>query len=471
MKIRQGNDKAAGDGDLARRLGIAIRAAHLGIWEWDLRTNEFDYSDRAKEIFGFDKNEPVTRERIIEVLHPDDHQVAKEQAARSLDPSLEKRDPYRYRIYRADTGEMHWIHAFGEPVFETINGELVAVRFIGTLQDVTEEVLAKERIAHQEARLRLAIDASGVAVWELNLSDQTVTHSPELNRLCGFPPDAHPTLEEFRSRYAPGERERIEKLGAEARARGDTKLEAEIRHIWPDGTQKWLALRAQLAPGETEYGGRVIGVLVDITEQKKREEHQSLLLSELKHRIKNSFAITQSIISQTLRGEDLAEQTRSKLIARLQAMADAHDLVSKGAWESASLKSIMDRAREAFEDVQNSRIDLRSDEVALSPRAALSFSLVLHELFTNAVKYGSLSNSTGRVRIHVMREEIEDEPIVKFEWVETGGPPVAEGTREGFGTRLLERVFAVEFDAKIRRKFNAEGFRCEIQIPIRRLTD
>lgn len=192
---------------------------------------------------------PVTRDQIIAVLHPDDHRIAREQAERGLNPSLKRREPYRYRIHRADTGAQRWIHAFGEPVFATVDGKPVPIRYIGTLQDVTEEVLAKERLKNQEARLRLAIEASGIAVWEVNIADQSVTHSAELNRLCGFPPEARPTLEELRSRYAPRERERMERLGAEARARGDTKLEAEIRHLWPDGTEKWLSLRAQLAPG------------------------------------------------------------------------------------------------------------------------------------------------------------------------------------------------------------------------------
>jgi PAS domain-containing protein len=109
-------DKAEAGATSARKLAIALRAAALGVWEWDLVTDEFSYSDRAKEIFGFQAHEDVTRERIIATMHPDDHVVARDQALHSLDPSLTKRQPYRYRIFRADTGEMRWIHAFGEPV-------------------------------------------------------------------------------------------------------------------------------------------------------------------------------------------------------------------------------------------------------------------------------------------------------------------------------------------------------------------
>jgi PAS domain S-box-containing protein len=452
--------------EVARRLSIAVDAANLGIWEWDLRTNEFVYSDRAKEIFGFQKNEPVTRERIIEVLHPGDHQIAKEQATRDLDPSLQKRNPYRYRIYRANDGELRWIHAFGEPEFETVKGKLVAIRFVGTIQDVTEEVLAKEELAQQEARLRLAIEASGAAVWELNISDQTLTHSPELNKLLGFPPEARPTLEELRSRYAPGERQRIEKEGAEARTHRETDYQTEIHYIWPDGTDKWLLLRAQLAPGETDYDGRVIGVLIDITEQKKREEQQALLVSEFQHRIKNSFAIVHAIVSQTLRDEDITAETRTKLLARLQAIGHAHDLIGMGAWESASLLAIIDRTSAAFDGERSGRIELQVDDVNLSPRAALSFSLVLHELFTNAVKYGALSNDDGRVCI----KSEESKELLKLEWTEKNGPSVTQITRKGFGTRLIDGIFATEFDTVVRRQIIDRGLCLKLEIPIQRAT-
>jgi PAS domain S-box-containing protein len=457
-----------GEGDTGLRLAVAIRAADLGIWEWDLLRNEFSFSSRAKQIFGFPHNAPVTRQQIIDVLHPEDHAVARDQAARGLDPTIVKRDPYRYRIYRAGDRELRWIQAFGEPVFETIGGSLVAVRYLGTLQDITDDVLARERLAQEEARLRLAIEASGVAIWELNLADQTVSHSPELNKLCGFPEDARPTLEQLRSRYAPGERERMEKMGAEARARGETKIQAEIKHLWPDGTEKWLLLRAQVAPGQTGYGGRVIGVLADITEQKRREEQQTLLVSEFKHRIKNSFAIMQSIVSQTLQGEDVSQEVRSKLFARFKAMADAHDLIAGSRWEGASLLAVIHRAMETFASHER-RVELDVEDVELSPRAAVSFSLLLHELLTNALKYGALSNCDGHLRITAKRIRSEAVEVLSLEWVETGSPPTEGKMRAGFGTRLVDRVFSAEFGAHIARELSAGGLSLRLRVPLRRL--
>lgn len=453
---------------LAKKLAVALQAAELGVWEWDLAADRFIYSARAKEIFGFEPDVEVTRERILEVMHPEDHLRAKEQAARSMDPRNKQRLPYRYRIRRADNGAVRWIHAFGEPIFETRDGTLIAVGFIGTVQDVTAEVEAKERLEYQEARLRLAIEASGMAVWEIDLATEAVTHSPELNRLCGFPTDARPTLAEFRSRYAPGERERLELIGAEARSRGETKVATEIHHIWPDGTEKWLFLRAQLAPGEKNYGGRVIGVLIDITDEKQREQHQALMISELKHRIKNSFAVTQAVISQSLRGDEISPASRARLFARLQALASAHDEIVKGAWESASLKAVIGRARSTFEGNYDARVHVDGDDAILPPRAALAFSLVLHELFTNAIKYGSLSKEGGSIRIDLQADASEDSYLT-FRWSEHDGPAVAEPVHTGFGTRLLDRLLSAELDAGVTRRFDPAGFVCRIRVPLAKL--
>lgn len=465
-----GRPYSDGGDNVEQKLAVALQAAELGVWEWDLETDRFVYSERAKAIFGFPASEEVTRERILEVMHPEDHLRAREQAAQSMDPNNKQRSPYRYRISRASDGELRWIHAFGAPQFELRAGNPVAVRFIGTVQDVTSEVEAQEQLAYQEARLRLAIEASGMAVWEIDLATQCVTHSPELNRLCGFPPDTRPTLEEFRSRYAPGERERLERMGEEARSRGETKVATEIRHIWPDGTEKWLLLRAQLAPGEKHYGGRVIGVLIDITEQKRREEHQALMLSELKHRIKNSFAVTQAIISQSLRGEELSSASRTRLFARLHALANAHDEIVQGAWESTSLKAVIGRASNIFEGNYEAKIDVRGDDAVLPPRAALAFSLVLHELFTNAIKYGSLSNETGSIRID-LRTYTETSPHLSFTWSEHDGPAVGEPAHSGFGTRLLDRLLTAELEAEVERRFAAEGFLCRIRVPLAKLQE
>jgi PAS domain S-box-containing protein len=139
-----------------------------------------------------------------------------------------------------------------------------------------------------DARLRLALSFGDIAIWEMDIDRNEVTRSPNLNRLYGFPDDAKPTIAEYISRYAPGEADRVARLNAEAEARGDTHIEHEIKHLWPDGTVKWLLVRAEAAPPAPDGRRRALGIVVDITERKLAEER--LAASERRLRLSQQAA-------------------------------------------------------------------------------------------------------------------------------------------------------------------------------------
>ncbi len=144
-----------------------------------------------------------------------------------------------------------------------------------------------EGAADSDARLRLALAFGDLAIWELDVPHNHLTRSPELNRLYGFPPDATPQIADYLGRYAPGELERVTRLSEEAGARGDTKINIEIKHIWPDGTVKWLLVRAEAVdpePGKPTFGGHVLGIVIDITQRKLIE----LALVESERRLRLS---------------------------------------------------------------------------------------------------------------------------------------------------------------------------------------
>lgn len=262
------------------RFEIAAHAASLGVWHWELQTGVFHYSDRAKEICGFDPSQEVTLEDLRAITHPDDFQWTAALATRSFDPADRAQEPYRYRILRADSGELRWVLAHGKAIFSSEEPNATALHYIGTIQDITQQRNAEQALIESEARLRYAIEAGKMAVWEIDLDRNTITPSPKLNQLCGFPADASPSLEELRSRYAPGEAERIDKESAELVARGETQIQTTIKQIWPDGTQKWLELRATTAPPNDLIANRVIGVLIDITAQKVAEERALVIAGE-----------------------------------------------------------------------------------------------------------------------------------------------------------------------------------------------
>lgn len=151
-----------------------------------------------------------------------------------------------------------------------------------------ESAGAGEELSDSESRLRLALSSGNLAIWELDLEKRRVTPSPELNRLFGFPANADPRMEDYSARYAPGEQARLQALSDAAVARGESRIDAEIKIIHPNGDERWLLLRAEAAPPLHGSGPRAIGVLIDVTQSKRAE--QALRQSELRFRLSQEAA-------------------------------------------------------------------------------------------------------------------------------------------------------------------------------------
>lgn len=450
----------AGRLESERRLEIATRAANIGVWDWNLGDNSFVYSETARQVIGLPPDQPVTLELLRAITHPDDLPLTSAQARAATDPQIRDTRVYRYRIRRADTGEQRWILAYGEATFADVEGVTRALRYTGTIQDITEQKRAEEALADSEARLRLAVDAAQMAVWEVDLATGVVTHSPQLNILCGFPPDALPTLEEYRSRYAPGERERLEQESAAIRERGGTHMQTEYRQIWPDGSEHWMLLRAAFAPGGSG-SSRVIGVLIDITDSKRAEARTALVARELQHRMKNAMSIVQTIARQTFRDASDPAGAVDAFIGRLQALAAATDIVTLNDWTDGSVREVVEQITLPFRDGGPGRFATEGEDRQLPSKVAISLGMALHELCTNAAKYGALSSPEGRVRLCW---EVEEAGRLAVTWQEVDGPPVVVPERRGFGTRLLERGLFVEPEGRVEIEFRPEGVLAHIVV-------
>ena len=212
------------------------------------------------------------------IVHPDDVGLV----ATAWDRSLSSGDPYEaeFRLRRSD-GKYRWHVARAVPIRDN---EGAVTRWIGTNTDIHDQKRTQQALAESKARLNLAIEAGQLAVWELDLVTMHVTPSLALNRMYGFPDDFEPTAADYRSRYAPGEAERLDKLGAQAAARGESELEVELLHILPDGIKKWLLIRAQ----SVDDGKRALGVVIDVTRRKVIEEELSA--SERRFRLSQNAA-------------------------------------------------------------------------------------------------------------------------------------------------------------------------------------
>lgn len=180
-----------------------------------------------------------------------------------------------------------------------------------------------------------------------------------------------------------------------------------------------------------------------------------MLLNELNHRVKNTLATIQAISAQTLRTAPDLPSAREALDRRICSMAKAHDLLTLRAWTGANLTDIVMRAFDAFTPAQ---VEMSGAAVEVSPKQALALSLALHELATNAAKYGALSRPEGRVRVQWGVQE----GMLRLEWQESGGPPVAPPSKKGFGSRLLEELVASDLGGDTKLNYNVSGVRCSI---------
>jgi two-component sensor histidine kinase len=251
------------------------------------------------------------------------------------------------------------------------------------------------------------------------------------------------------------------KTGGTARFRGAANTAKGNPRYWD----------VQVSPifGDDGQPSQILSISRDVTELAEFQERQKLLTAELQHRIKNSLAMVAAIANQTIRGDDMAA-AREAFTARLITLSHAHDILVQTSWISAPIKHIIEGALSPHRPSQD-RIDVSGPEMLLPPKPALAIALAIHELATNAAKYGALSNNAGTVDISWKTFANGANPSFHFEWVEKGGPPVVqpEQSKRGFGTRLIERMLKNDFGGEVLLEFKPDGVVCTLSAPLEKL--
>ena len=224
----------------------------------------------------------------------------------------------------------------------------------------------------------------------------------------------------------------------------------------------WLCTKTPLRDARKEIIG-LVGVSVEITDRKQVEDRLRLMVNELNHRVKNTLATVQSIASHTLRGADRA--VRRTLDARLMALASAHDVLTREGWEGANLADVIAGALAPYGGVEGDQFKVGGPPLRLQPRAAVAVAMGLHELATNALKYGALSVDGGQVKIQwaIIHDTVSR---LQMSWSERGGPPVFLPIPLGFGTRLIERSLAQDLGGTAQIIFAPEGIICLLDAPL-----
>jgi PAS domain S-box-containing protein len=239
----------------------------------------------------------------------------------------------------------------------------------------------------------------------------------------------------------------------------------EISYRRRDGSEFWAALFASPVRDEKGEIVQYFTSLVDLTRHRDSETRSRMLIDELNHRVKNTLATVQSIIWQAMRTATDPKRLQETIQSRLLALSRSHDLLAKESWQSAGLKDIITHALEPFVAAGSNveRIVIKGDDLRFPPRSALALAIAFNELATNAVKYGSLSGAQGSVLI-----EWHIDPASKhfiLVWTESGGPPVTPPTRQGFGSRMIERGLSMELGGDAKLDYLPSGLVCTLTVP------
>ncbi len=216
---------------------------------------------------------------------------------------------------------------------------------------------------------------------------------------------------------------------------------------------------------------KTIGTIIearDISAEKRGEQHQRLLINELNHRVKNTLAVVQSTAARTFRGDSADPSAKRAFEGRIIALSSAHDILTRENWEAASLRQIVEETAGPGCGADTARVDAEGPDLRIAPQTAVSLAMALHELCTNAVKYGALSTDTGQVTIRWSVEEGREGSQLRLSWRESGGPLVSPSPERGFGTTMIERALAHELGGRVGIEFQPEGLVCTIDAPFAR---
>lgn len=424
---------------------------------WSTRPDgHHDYYNRRWYEFTGVPEGSTDGERWNAMFHPDD----RERAWAVWRHSLATGDPYHieYRL-RHSSGDYRWVLGRARPVRDA-SGAIR--RWYGSCTDVHELRLAQDKARRAEERYRLAFRATKDAIWDCDLLTDELDWNEALQTAYGYDPETvRVTAAWWLDHIHPDDRARVDATARGAIAGDAADWTEEYRFRRADLSYAEVLDRAAIIRGESGQAVRMIGAMLDLSDRKHAERHQRLLLNELNHRVKNILAIVQSIAQQSFKGDNAVPAARQAFDGRLAALSAAHNVLTDRSWAPVSILQIVEDAAAPYRGHAGGfRID--GPPVAIPAKAAVSLALIVHELITNAVKYGALSSPSGCVSISwtVLEERLS------FVWRESGGPPVRMPSKRGFGTRMIERGLASELDGTAAIEFHEAGVVCTVEAPI-----
>jgi PAS domain S-box-containing protein len=350
---------------------------------------------------------------------------------------------------------------------ETIELAVTVARQLGfsleRAQSETSRRIAQEAQRESEERLRAVFNSSAVGVAVLTPDARFIEANDAFTEITGYTGEELRTLDSADLTHpddCASMRAHLEELLTGRRS----SFVIEKRYRRKDGSAIWVQNSVSLTHDDTGQPLHLVKLVQNITERKTAEKRQRLLVDELNHRVKNTLATVQSFAVQTLRSAPTVAEGRKAFEARLIALSKTHDVLTRQHWEGADLCEVVEQAIAAYRAPGQPRFRVSGSGLMLQPKAALALSLALHELATNAVKYGALSTQAGTIDIEW---QVTRHPKrFHLRWAETGGPKVEPPERRGFGSRLVERGLSQDIAGDVRLDFTIDGVMCSVDAPL-----
>ena len=441
--------------DSEDRLTLAQESAGLAILDWMMATDDFVHSENFLALFDLDQpgaGRRLTPTHLLERIHPEDLGAliaefpAQAQAAKSFDQE--------FRIVTRDGG-IRWIASRGR-FFLGPTG--MPERMLSLSSDITARKIAER----QNVELASIVATSHDAILSVDLDGIATSWNQGAERLFGLAASAmigKPLETAFGGNLPPFEQEDYRRRLADGEAH-----DFELQRTRIDGVP--LHILATSAPMR-QSDGRVIGssfIIRDIAAQRQHEDHIRFLMRELTHRSKNLLAVIQAMARQSVTKGITPDEFVKRFTERLASLAGSHDLLSTVDWKGASLMDLIHSQLNHYADLFGTRIVLDGADLFLKPEAAQNVGIALHELSTNAAKYGALSNETGLVTIAWRLSDANDR-MLTLDWRETGGPAVIAPTRKGFGSVVMDRITGRALGGKSALAFEATGVIWTMEVP------
>jgi PAS domain S-box-containing protein len=420
---------------LLERIELAQEAGGIGIYDYDIARDRIAWDSRVRAIWGVGEDEQIDYATFTAGVHPEDLAQVNEAVAKSQDPSGDGRYFAHYRVIARD-GSERVVEAMGRTTFE--NG--VAVRLVGTVRDISDDVEARRELEDSKNFCQNLIDSAPTMLYIYDLVEsRNIFIGPQIAPMTqmakqdyeGLGKDLIPAV------IHPDDLNRVvehHKAIRDERIKPPFEIEYRLRKA--DGGWIWLTSSEVVHKRDPDGRPRqILGASLDITRRHEERELRNLLTRELEHRVKNAFAVVQSVAMMTLRNHcprDVWKQFED----RLAALSHGQRLLTEKQWQSADLADIARQVFEPFATDDHSNIRIDGPSIAIEGSQVASIALVLHELATNAVKHGALSVENGHVDI---KWGYRDHNTI-IEWKEHGGPTVIPPTQTGFGSALIQSL-------------------------------